>query len=766
MAEVKHAAGQIGEGCSSEPGAAVFVWGAWALALAGTLTLVWHYGSKVPYADDWALTPVVAGKYPVSLAWFWDQHNEHRIPLPKLLLMGLYEVSGYDFRAGMFFNVLVLGALAAAMIAAAKRQRDWTSYADAFLPLALLHWGHYENLLWSFQVQFVTATALAGAFLVLMVWTSTGFTAWTGTLAGLCLVLLPLCGGPGVALVPALSLWLGYSGVRHCRKGAAGDRRIGLVLLAFALGALLLVGVYFVNYQHPPQQGPSAGLLPSLSTSLEFLSMSLVSDVAVLCWPYSGLAVLGLCLVSVGALVLAWRQRPGQRAAVVGLLLFLAATLALGLAVGWGRSSFGPGAGFAARYATLAVLVLCCLFFIWGVYPRSGRFVQMCLLVVMCVPLSQTVQKVLDQARNTHTLAASFEADIIAGVPFSVLLERYPPLWCSDDLGKFWFASGVRLLHRAGIGSYRFLRDDLDIAVLTDRFSPTAATVVARYLSNLPVEQNNLPIKVQPDTEKPCVLMNAEALAAVVPDCRLSLEVLRTAGPKIIPIGELWLRNLALAPAAKAVSEEKLQIVSAGPGRDPYCLYLLGVRKTGGSASGLVVYSKGREPLLEIPLEQAETEQDAPITLAGVNGEDETGVILVNVLGKHQAALPVMDPLTYRQSRASRSTPQPAPEGTLNGADSMTVNGWAWDRNRPNSRVNVDIYDGERRLATVPANVFRQDLRAAGIGDGKHGFAYTIPTRLQDGKVHTIRVKYWRTSVDVSGSPKQLVISRPPPGGT
>jgi hypothetical protein len=64
-------------------------------------------------------------------------------------------------------------------------------------------------------------------------------------------------------------------------------------------------------------------------------------------------------------------------------------------------------------------------------------------------------------------------------------------------------------------------------------------------------------------------------------------------------------------------------------------------------------------------------------------------------------------------------------------------------------RVNVDIYDGDTLLATVAADQFRQDLATAGKGDGRHGFVYTVPTSLKDGRPHAIRLTISGTQVDL-----------------
>ena len=54
------------------------------------------------------MVPVVAGDQPVDARWLWSEHNGHRIPVPRLLLLALYKFSGFDARAGIYFTVLML----------------------------------------------------------------------------------------------------------------------------------------------------------------------------------------------------------------------------------------------------------------------------------------------------------------------------------------------------------------------------------------------------------------------------------------------------------------------------------------------------------------------------------------------------------------------------------------------------------------------------------------------------------------------------------
>jgi hypothetical protein len=102
--------------------------------------------------------------------------------------------------------------------------------------------------------------------------------------------------------------------------------------------------------------------------------------------------------------------------------------------------------------------------------------------------------------------------------------------------------------------------------------------------------------------------------------------------------------------------------------------------------------------------------------------------------------------------------------GVLDVADGENIAGWAWDKNRPDGPIDVDIYEDDGALtllATIPAAQFRQDLLDAKIGDGRHAFSFPTPARLKDGKAHTIRVVTSQAKVELDGSPKAVTLKSP-----
>ena len=69
-------------------------------------------------------------------------------------------------------------------------------------------------------------------------------------------------------------------------------------------------------------------------------------------------------------------------------------------------------------------------------------------------------------------------------------------------------------------------------------------------------------------------------------------------------------------------------------------------------------------------------------------------------------------------------------QGFVDQAGPCTVSGWAQNAAAPEAPVSLDILNNGRRVARVLANLYRADLRKAGLGSGCHGFEVHFPTGL------------------------------------
>jgi hypothetical protein len=84
--------------------------------------------------------------------------------------------------------------------------------------------------------------------------------------------------------------------------------------------------------------------------------------------------------------------------------------------------------------------------------------------------------------------------------------------------------------------------------------------------------------------------------------------------------------------------------------------------------------------------------------------------------------------------------------GCVDTLADTSINGWAADEEDLTAEVSVDVVINSDVAATLPCVEFREDLRAAGIGDGCKGFQYDPSGHLNPGR-NDVQVRYADTNV-------------------
>jgi hypothetical protein len=344
----------------------------------------------------------------------WGLHNEHRVPLPKLVAATLFDWFD-DVRAPMVLNALLLAALAAGMIWIARRIRGSTSITDVVFPLLWLSTGNAENLLMAFQLALVLPTVLAGVMLLVVVRRArTEFSAPEALVLVASLALLPLCGGPGITQWPAWTLALVFFLVKARATVAAR-----VVLGAGVTVAAAVVALYLIGYERPHTETPAGDVVRALGTGWRVVAMSF-GFAGSAWWPWSGLACAVMALIACVVSFRAWRERPEERLRIAAILCAIGAVATLALAIGWARGGAGSEVGFAARYITLpapwiAATVFACLLF--G-EPRTQKLVPGVLaLALLGAELTQNMAWGRSYAGGYRQLEQSFAADVTGPLP-------------------------------------------------------------------------------------------------------------------------------------------------------------------------------------------------------------------------------------------------------------------------------------------------------------------------------------------------------------
>lgn len=429
--------------------------------VGGWLLYIGAFGYNLPHGDDWDMVPYVTRERDVTWAWLWGLHGEHRLVLPKLALFALFQPL-QDFRTGMVFNLAALAGLAAALLVTARKLRGWTDYPDAFLPLALLNPGHFWTVLWNLQVVFALSALLAGVGFLILVRRGCRLTWSTAALAGACVTLLPLCGGPGLAYAPALILWLALSAV--VTWSASGEKLGGAVAALLALAAFACIALYL---RASPLLSESAGARHDFTTSLQgaalFLSVALGPFVAWQ-WPAPAYGLVAIVVATAGACAWGWATRPEQRGRLAALFLFAGVFVSLAVALGRGRSDLQLAD--MVKYVTVLVPVLYWAFFAWELStPRKvARAVQWGLLVLVVVTLVPNTSAALDYGQNRRQRAEAFLDDLNAGVPPFRLVKKHSihlyPYAHDTQSCPADFLDWLPILKKHGIGDFALLEDD------------------------------------------------------------------------------------------------------------------------------------------------------------------------------------------------------------------------------------------------------------------------------------------------------------------
>lgn len=402
---------------------ALFTTGVWALMCLLLLRQVVVYGTRVPFNDDWILLRMLRPDVPLHGPELWWVHNEHRIPLAKLLWLAT--VGGLaDIRAGTWLTALLMAGSAWLCMRAARRLRGRTHFTDAFFPLVLLHGAQCENTLNSFQLSFSIPAALTVLGLVLIATSDERpNTSRVAAVAGVALA-MPLTGGVGLPHALAWGAWLVlvWRAARRTRETAV--RWTGRVALAATVLLALLVAWYFVDYHLLPGfRAPDPPFI--LATALQFLARGF-GEPARLFAPLGTWVVIGVALWTAVVLGWAWFESDTARARALGLAVVLAAVCGTALAVGYGRAMDGEGAGLLERYGIVSAPFLCaCALAASLAWER--RFARGLAWALFGLAASCWLPNFLAGEReglDRRTKARALEADLAAGNSLAEIAAR------------------------------------------------------------------------------------------------------------------------------------------------------------------------------------------------------------------------------------------------------------------------------------------------------------------------------------------------------
>lgn len=213
-----------------------------------------RFSVDVPWWDEWAFVGLLqAWSRPDMgrvVALLWAQHNEHRPLFPRLIMLVLAQLTGWNIRTEMYFSLLV-SIMLFVVIGLTYRKTVGNSLWK-FVPLAWLIFslGQWENILWGWQLALYLQALATICALYLLSARSLRSTA----LAALCAVVASFAFGSGLLTWPV--------GLLYLLTQRAEKRRA----LWWGLAGLLTIAAYFTGYTSP---GHHPSPLTALSRPLE-----------------------------------------------------------------------------------------------------------------------------------------------------------------------------------------------------------------------------------------------------------------------------------------------------------------------------------------------------------------------------------------------------------------------------------------------------------------------------------------------------------------
>lgn len=410
------------------------VWLIWALSILWVGLFVARYGHNLPTCDEWVYVPNTYASWTERLEWLNERHSEHKFPVGRLVYLCLLDVTGHDFRAGMFFTIALLGASAAALIAAARQLRGRTILADAAFPLLLLHHGHTENLLMGYQIVFTITIFCLSFFALIATRINTASPTRLLLAATALLAIISQGGWLGLVFVPTLSAWIGWQLWKSPQVGVVPRSAIftvlGMVAAYLAMSFWLLhtlMSGHAVKQDDPTLEMRLRGIADVMGIGLG-PGVSFHYSV----WK-TGCVLMALQTLAAGVLFVLGCRRSEERGTAWGLLAVLLGVWAFSLGIGFGR-----GSGMASRYCVFTALGIAIPLLAAARFSRGTA----CSIAMTCIVLLGAYQfypsnnkhaRYQGQALDEHY--QSIIADIESGMPIDVLAARHVNFWLHTNTG-------------------------------------------------------------------------------------------------------------------------------------------------------------------------------------------------------------------------------------------------------------------------------------------------------------------------------------------
>jgi len=293
----------------------------------------------------------------LSFSDIWVQHNEHRILFPRLIMLALASLTGWNIIYELYTNFVLAGLILLFLYRLLRKSSDnyfmpWLSMPLTFLVLSPMQ---CENWIWGWQIGIflsVLATVVA-------VWS---VNQWPGELKGLLIA-------TGAAVISSYSFntglltWVAVGMLLLMQR----ERKLLNTSLWFAVFAITVI-FYYYGYQKP---APHPYMLFFLNRPYDFIRYIFAYIGSPLGFRNIDISIAtGLFLTATscaGAIKVRHSSREDFQILLPWLALALYAFLSAA-ATGIGRLGFGVHQALAGRYTTISALFVISSFAIVAIW--------------------------------------------------------------------------------------------------------------------------------------------------------------------------------------------------------------------------------------------------------------------------------------------------------------------------------------------------------------------------------------------------------------
>ncbi len=312
-----------------------------------TFCLIYKFGLRIPYWDQWELVPILEKLHnnTVTLADLWQQHNEHRIIFPKILMLLLAYFSNWNIFLELCTNI-VLAALSLSLLFSILRNTSesikapWLKIIISLLIFSMIQ---YENWSWGWQIQIFMS--VLGT--IIAIWSAN---KWQGKTIGLAIaisaaILSSYSFNVGLVTWPALAALLLLQKNWRLRH-----------IIILTIACIATVSLYYYKYTkcsyHPP-------ILFFLSHPLIYIRYVLTYLGSPLGHTHSSSLLMAVFLLIITPLAVLdiWRFNKEQFKKLAPWLTLALYTCLAACATGVGRAGLGWQQALSGRYTTISVML-------------------------------------------------------------------------------------------------------------------------------------------------------------------------------------------------------------------------------------------------------------------------------------------------------------------------------------------------------------------------------------------------------------------------